>query len=361
MLYPLFMRGSITLLGGVVVGQSIAVWAHFEGINGNSVIQNRLGVLVVSLLAILLTLTSAWHPDGRHNFEYRSHARWCGPWDNPNSFGMLMGAGILLALGMASGRRRRGKGRFVVVTLGLLAAGLMGRGLLRSYSRGAWLGTVCGLAYLIAISEFKGPLKSVCVSRLKSNWLLAGVILLSVVVLLFWHFQGTNLAPVRRAFSSVNAADFSWRNRVAAWEGDLQIMAEQPRLGLRWNRTEPGYEHYYLPPKLGEGMAIETNDYLMLGAMLGIPALCCFGMYLWLSLERKAESRKQKAGIPKADWMRIVCHAGAIVLLVGFWFDGGLFKLPTAATFWILLELGAIKIPQPSTIQSSGSMKNKST
>jgi hypothetical protein len=28
------------------------------------------------------------------------------------------------------------------------------------------------------------------------------------------------------------------------------------------------------------------------------------------------------------------------VLLVGFWFDGGLFELATAATFWVLLELG---------------------
>jgi hypothetical protein len=43
------------------------------------------------------------------------------------------------------------------------------------------------------------------------------------------------------------------------------------------------------------------------------------------------------------DWMRTVCHAGAIVLLIGFWFDGGLFKLPTAATFWILLELGNVR------------------
>jgi len=34
------------------------------------------------------------------------------------------------------------------------------------------------------------------------------------------------------------------------------------------------------------------------------------------------------------------CRAGAIVLAVGFWFDGGLFKLATASTFWILLELG---------------------
>jgi hypothetical protein len=34
-----------------------------------------------------------------------------------------------------------------------------------------------------------------------------------------------------------------------------------------------------------------------------------------------------------------VCRAGAVVLAVGFWFDRGLFKLATRATFWILLEL----------------------
>jgi hypothetical protein len=42
-----------------------------------------------------------------------------------------------------------------------------------------------------------------------------------------------------------------------------------------------------------------------------------------------------------ASFLPATCHAGAMVLLVGFWFDGGLFKLPTAATFWILLELGS--------------------
>jgi hypothetical protein len=30
-----------------------------------------------------------------------------------------------------------------------------------------------------------------------------------------------------------------------------------------------------------------------------------------------------------------------LVFLVAFWFDGGLFKLATAAVFWILLELEA--------------------
>jgi hypothetical protein len=34
-----------------------------------------------------------------------------------------------------------------------------------------------------------------------------------------------------------------------------------------------------------------------------------------------------------------VAAAAAAVLLIGFWFDGGLFKLPTGVVFWVLLEL----------------------
>jgi len=45
--------------------------------------------------------------------------------------------------------------------------------------------------------------------------------------------------------------------------------------------------------------------------------------------------------LPITDyWLKTTCRGGAAVLLVGFWFDGGLFKLATAATFWMLLELG---------------------
>jgi hypothetical protein len=42
-----------------------------------------------------------------------------------------------------------------------------------------------------------------------------------------------------------------------------------------------------------------------------------------------------------SDWSRTVCRAGTVVLIIGFWFDGGLFNLSTASMFWILLELGA--------------------
>jgi hypothetical protein len=58
-----------------------------------------------------------------------------------------------------------------------------------------------------------------------------------------------------------------------------------------------------------------------------------------------------------SDFLSATCHAGAIVLLVGFWFDGGLFKLPTAATFWILLELGGAESRRGLTTKNAENTK----
>jgi hypothetical protein len=42
--------------------------------------------------------------------------------------------------------------------------------------------------------------------------------------------------------------------------------------------------------------------------------------------------------------LQATCRAGAIVFLVDFFFDGGLFKLATGSVFWILLELGRVDV-----------------
>ncbi len=277
-----------------------------------------------------------------------------------------------------------GVGKYAVVIMFLFAAGLMARGLLHSYSRGAWLATFCGIAYLlwqcvnresILFRSSRGneaPFVDPSTldpqhSTATLNWFHRNVLSLAAIVfcvgiLLFWHFRQTEWHPARRAFSAVNTVDFSWRNRLPAWEGALQITVEHPWFGTDWNQPMPLYEHYYLSPKLTESAAIAMNDYLMLGAILGIPALFCFGMYLWLSLMRNVEcgvrngNQKPEAGIqesalppsilhpPFSILLAATCRAGAIVLLVGFWFDGGLFKLATASTFWILLELGTVQL-----------------
>jgi hypothetical protein len=358
---------ALALLGGAVLGQGVTVWAGFNANKPFPLSAFRFPLLLVSLLVILLSLASVWNVDSGHSFEYRNHTRWSGPWDNPNIAGLLMGVGAALAAGMAVRRWKMGDGKSqmgeksrkmevrkcAVVILFLFAAGLMARGLLHSYSRGAWVATGCGMVYFgwtlrrgnahltptLSPRPLSGEGESLscpsCVSWFNKNWLSLSAILLSVVVLSFWHFRQTEWHPAHRAFSVGNQNDFSWRNRIAAWEGDLQMMAEEPWFGFGWNQPEPIYDYYYRAPRVVESMAIQLNDYLMLAATLGIPALFCFGMYLWLSLFRNSAFSLQPLELLPAT-----CRASAIVLLVGFWFDSGLFKLATASTFWILLELG---------------------
>ena len=376
---------ALTLLAGAGLGQGAVIWTGFEIRNPQSAIRNSFGALVVSLLVILLALASVWNVDSGHFFEYRSHARWFGPWDNPNIAGLLMGAGAALATGMAVRRWKMedgrleigdrswklGVGKYAFVILFLFAAGFMARGLLHSYSRGAWLAAFCGMVYLVwssrcgnarltpALSprltggEGESLSCSSCFSWLNKNCRPVGVILFSVIILSFCHFRQTEWHPVHRVFSVSNQNDFSWRNRIAAWEGALQMMADKPLFGAGWNRPEPMYDHYYRAPKVVEGMAIQLNDYLMFGATLGIPALFCFATYIWLSLTKKSEIGNQKLEIIEADWSKTVCRAGAIVLLVGFWFDGGLFKLATGAAFWILLELGRADLVQQKAAEET--------
>jgi hypothetical protein len=68
-----------------------------------------------------------------------------------------------------------------------------------------------------------------------------------------------------------------------------------------------------------------------------------------VGLALKGERRKEKAetlqqiGNRKSEiGNKMACRAGALAMLVAFWFNGGLFKLATAAVFWILLELGSV-------------------
>jgi hypothetical protein len=227
----------------------------------------------------------------------------------------------------------------------------MGRGLLHSFSRGAWLATFCGVGYL-TVQLFK--------SRFGTKLQLLSVVALSIVLLGFWQFRYTGSLPVRRAFSAANINDFSWRNRVAAWNGALHMMRDRLFFGFGWGKTEPVYGQQYCPPQIENGAAIQMNDYFMLGVSSGVPVLVCFLVYVGLSLRgAKGEIGREvgdtRSACPTLEWLQTTFRAGAIVLLVGFFFDGALFKLPTGALFWILLELGRIDICRAGAQREAGS------
>ena len=120
---------ALTLLGGAMLGQAGVVWAQWRGQKlsteklkaergeGESRKQKAEGggggslkskvqspkssdTTMIGVLVVLLAGAAVWRGETGHVFQYRGLGRWSGPWDNPNTFGVLMGVGLVLALGL---------------------------------------------------------------------------------------------------------------------------------------------------------------------------------------------------------------------------------------------------------------------
>jgi O-antigen ligase len=176
----------------------------------------------------------------------------------------------------------------------------------------------------------------------------AGVLVVVAAVFFFWHSTADTDAWY---FKRLDFSRPSVQHRVSAWRGAVQMMRDHP-LGVGWNKAIETYDRYYSPPESGAA-ALYTNDYLMLGTQLGLPNLFCFVAYVALQLgvgktlkvgRWKLGDGAEKLRISNSEFRIIMaCRAGALAMLAEFWFDSGLFKLATAAVFWVLLELGTAR------------------
>lgn len=322
---------------------------------------------VLGILIFLLALSALWHPERGLEFFYRGQQRWTGPWDNPNLFGLLMGTGLVLAVGMVvlgvgclvsgEGRDHRTSNvqrstfkfaRWVLLVVGLGAVLLCGIGLVKSYSRGAWLGTAVGLALLsfqVIRCQESGGVTCLVAIWVRRNFLWLSILAVALFVIGFWQLRHTELPLLRRVFSVGNVNDFSWRNRVAAWQGAGHMMWDKPLVGFGWSKAEKIYGNEYRAARLEESAAIQMNDYLMIGISAGVPALICLLIYILPTLCRVAHAANRSPFNQLSIFDQqhsITVGSGAVVLLVGFWFDGGLFKLATGVGFWVLLELARV-------------------
>jgi hypothetical protein len=212
----------VVLLMGMVVGKGIALWAgappspkssvqgpklkgsesrhltpalsrdEAERVSGPSSIlhlpSSPRRLTILTILTLLLACAALWHPERGMEFQYRGQPRWTGPWDNPNLFGVLMGVGVILSVGLLVSRFKfqvssQAPGavgrvtpcapedgppinsqrktinsayclracRFLFSGFLLSAFGLCSFGLLKSYSRGAWLGTACRVGISVQV------------------------------------------------------------------------------------------------------------------------------------------------------------------------------------------------------------------
>jgi O-antigen ligase len=302
---------------GVSFGRGICLLVFNQNNPANDHDNVRAVSWVMACLVWLLAASTLWEFTTFNHFSFA--VRWSGFWQNPNIFGMLIGTGLVLGMALlltscegpdGKVRPRVGYLTFLVFALCLLATALV-----FSFSRGAWFSTLCGMLYL-------------CRSAGRSSWRFVLLILLCGLAVAgsFWRSTGDDdpLYLKRLDFSRPSVG-----HRVAAWQGAVFMMRDHP-LGVGWGKAIDVYEKSYSAPGKGS-RAIETNSYLMFGAEAGVLSVLSLAIYVLLCL--------RSAGDVPAGSM--ACRAGAMVLLISFWFDGGLFRLPTASIFWLLLELGA--------------------
>ena len=339
---------ALTLIGAIVLGQAYAFWIKWEHTKNRS---TPLIFLAWTIIGLLLVAT-LWHPTPER-FAYVGRERWTGPWSTPNTFGPLMAAGLVLACGLlvqSWQHRKRWLGRIGILT-SLGGAVMLGHALLRSYSRGSWLAAGAGLVFFAFCLTNKQQTSGSNQSQ-RSGWVRLfawpiAIILVSLAILVVLNFRGSDQALLRRFASVANPNDFSWRNRVASWEGSLQIIADKPLLGHGWELPEKLHEQFYRPARMETGAAINLNDYLVTGASIGLLGLGALLIVIAQPIRRSLEQSHQSAEQP----MQIAFTAVVLIFAVAFWFDGGLSKLSTAALFWIaaLMDSGTLTENVPGT------------
>ena len=366
----------LVLLGGVVLGQFVELAVPRSSPPRPAFARaTMLGTAGFLALASLVPNTSSFQ------YWYRGQSRAMGLWCNPNTYGLLMAMGMVFALTYlirtfllnrrdyrcnlpnddSRTSKNHGLSFLIPLCIGALVFILLGTGLIRSFSRGALLAALAGCAYVLynlpaSAEEIRldwlGRKATAALAWSRRNkWVLVAAGCAAATML---FTQDLNHKVARRTASVINTKDFSWQNRLISYEGALQIMAEHPLSGVGLGGFQREFQQLYAPPMLAEHWSIILNDYLTVGMALGIPALLCFACLLWVgwnraSLCHRETSRSPNSHLPQAppcsgsdsqSLLSLGYRGALIVLLIGFWFDGGLFKLALATPFWVFLELG---------------------
>ena len=303
----------------------------------------RLGIAVAVLGSILFA--ALCQAGTEQTYKYYGALRWCGGWDNPNTCGLLMGVAFVLGWGLLKWcltsahlfhtNRFSYRGTVCLLLIIQIAALI---GLITTYSRGAWLGTAIALIYWMARTQHRNTL---AISKWAKVTLWVAPILAVSMAAGISAMAHNDLAVIRRVVSPTTAHDFSSRNRISAWIAGLQIMADHPLRGVGWNSPQICYDEYYKPADVQAATAIQTNDYVYIGAALGMPALVMLLSYIWIIIGKPRPRNVDDTVSNLVDrQLSNVLRTATLVLAVGFAFDGGLLSLPTGTAFWVLANAG---------------------
>jgi len=227
-----------------------------------------------------------------------------GTFGQPNPFGGFMGILTPIAItatigyGLRSYRRWKIKGdvelgHILITTFYGIASLILLGGLLVSWSRGAWLGTVAA----IGVMAFAIPRK------FWHSFMMTGAIGLAIGIL--WFSGALPQSITNRissawsdffAFDDMRGIDITSENyavveRLAHWQAALNMAQYHPWLGVGAGNYEVVYDQYRLL-NWDEPLGHAHNYYLNILAEAGIIGLLCYmgmwGIIAWLTWQTRA-------------------------------------------------------------------------
>lgn len=274
-----------------------------------------------------------------------------GSFAQPNPYAGYLGLGLPVAVSLFLARQKaqgRGKKAQPVggdwVLYGAFA-GLMGAGLLASWSRGGWLGAAAGIGVVLMVRSRRAALLTVA----------AGVILAAAVGLGTLNpamvpapladrvadipaYFGAGLDAETLATTEITDANFSVMERLAHWLAALRMWEQAPWLGVGPGNYAVVYDSVRLP-QWTEALGHAHNIYLNTLAESGLIGLLGFGV-LWggLILWTWGQIRRSKG------WQRALAVGvlGVLVHLMVHNFFDNLFVqgMYLHLSLWIVAVMG---------------------
>jgi len=204
-----------------------------------------------------------------------------GTFRQPNPYGGHLGLSLPFAMAWALVGARR----WSVEQLALLAAtGLMGLGIVASWSRGAWLGVLVAVGlvgFLMSPRTFLVILVLGLGVAFAANVDVGSSPLLQRVL-----SMGTDIRQLNVADIEVTAQNFAVVERLAHWQAGWYMFAARPWLGVGIGNYEAQYQVYALP-RWPNPLGHAHNYYLNVAAETGLVGLAAFvalGLGVWLAV-----------------------------------------------------------------------------
>jgi hypothetical protein len=331
-------------------------------------------ILAVPSIMVVLLAVGAPHVGEPSMFHYMGEYRSSGMYSDPNLFGIIMAVGVGLSLGcfwlMLERQELIGDKyqilwstyRLSWIIIGVFSLYFL-RNVLASYSRTGWL---CLAVIVLVLICYMSRRKTSGASSSRLNHIalaaLGGCIIVGVALTMFaFLYPTTKASHIQRLRSMTDAVDMSWVNRIAAWDGQVKMIVDQPLFGRGWTAGRQIFARYYKPDFLREDGAYETNGYLKLTVACGLPVFVSLAVSvglgrLWRTSCVQTISIRTSRGfmevpiVPQEDrseskglgYVRGICVALTAGMLWANAFTPVLLAVPGAALFWTLYHLGSL-------------------